>query len=191
MRRTGGRSSQRSEGVCLRLRPLSRAESRFRLGPHANVLWRLDRGEIDGLHPCIVVIHIGTNNTSQTGHARQNTAEEIVAGIAAICGRVRSKTPAPGSSSCRSCHARKSPTIPAAQIAEINRLLVKFAQANHLDLLDLCHEDAQARRHAAEVVDAGLLSSERRRLHDLGRRPETILRSGQERTERHALNETA
>ena len=58
-----------------------------------NVLWRLDRGELDGLHPRTVIIHIGTNNTSQTAHARQNTPAEIVAGIAAICGRVHSKVP--------------------------------------------------------------------------------------------------
>jgi len=56
-----------------------------------NALWRLDNGELDGLHPRVVVIDIGTNNTSQTDHARMNTAPEIVEGIKAVCGRVRSK----------------------------------------------------------------------------------------------------
>jgi lysophospholipase L1-like esterase len=58
-----------------------------------NVLWRLDRGELDGLHPRTVIINIGTNNTTQTQNARMNTAPEIVEGIRAICLRVRSKVP--------------------------------------------------------------------------------------------------
>ena len=58
-----------------------------------NVLWRLDHGEIDGLHPRAVIINIGTNNTSQTPNARMNSATEIVDGIRAICLRIRSKVP--------------------------------------------------------------------------------------------------
>ena len=58
-----------------------------------NVLWRLDHGELNGLHPGTVIIDIGTNNTSQTPNARMNTAPEIVDGIRAICLRVRSKVP--------------------------------------------------------------------------------------------------
>jgi lysophospholipase L1-like esterase len=58
-----------------------------------NVLWRLDRGELDGLQPRTVIILIGTNNTGQSQHARKNTASEIVEGIQAICLRVRSKVP--------------------------------------------------------------------------------------------------
>jgi len=103
-----------------------------------NVLWRLDRGELDGLHPRIVVIHIGTNNTSQTGHARQNTAAEIVEGIAAICGRVRSKTPGARIILMQVMPREEKPDNPRRlQIGEINRLLVEFARTNHLDLLDL------------------------------------------------------
>ena len=103
-----------------------------------NVLWRFDRGEFDGLHPRTVVIHIGTNNTSQTEHARQNTPAEIVAGIAAICGRVRSKSPGARIILMQVMPREEKPDNPRrAQIAEINRLLVDFAKANHFDLLDL------------------------------------------------------
>ena len=103
-----------------------------------NVLWRLDRGELDGLHPRNVIIHIGTNNTSQTEHARQNTAGEIVEGIAAICARVRSKTPGVRIILMQVMPREEKPDHPRrAEIGAINRLLVEFAQANHLDLLDL------------------------------------------------------
>ena len=58
-----------------------------------NVLWRLDHGELDGLHPRVIVIHIGTNNTSETAHARQNTPAEIAEGVGAILRRIRAKAP--------------------------------------------------------------------------------------------------
>ena len=58
-----------------------------------NVLWRLDNGEFDGLKPKYVVLHIGTNNFSGTKNARASTPPEVAAGIAAICERVKAKSP--------------------------------------------------------------------------------------------------
>ncbi|NLF71877.1 MAG: acetylhydrolase [Candidatus Anammoximicrobium sp.] len=58
-----------------------------------NVLWRLDHGEFDGLHPRWVIINIGTNNFSTTANARANTPAQVAEGIRAICLRVRSKSP--------------------------------------------------------------------------------------------------
>ena len=58
-----------------------------------NVLWRIDHGELDGIKPRTVVLHIGTNNTSGTGNARQNTSAEITAGIRACVIRIRAKLP--------------------------------------------------------------------------------------------------
>jgi len=46
----------------------------------ANVLWRLDHGEISGLHPKAAIVLIGTNNT---GFFHQ-TAEETETGIDAV-----------------------------------------------------------------------------------------------------------
>jgi beta-glucosidase len=54
-----------------------------------HVLWRLENGNIDGLHPKLAVIMIGTNNSN--GH--DNTAEEIAEGIKAIVAKVREKLP--------------------------------------------------------------------------------------------------
>jgi lysophospholipase L1-like esterase/dienelactone hydrolase len=103
-----------------------------------NVLWRLDHGELDGLHPRTVVIHIGTNNTSQTAAARENTPAEIVDGIAAICGRVRAKVPGVKIILMQVFAREQQPDHPRRKtIAEINRLLVDFAKQNQLDLVDL------------------------------------------------------
>lgn len=54
-----------------------------------HVLWRLDHGNVDGLHPKLVVLMIGTNNSNK----EDNTAEEIGAGITAIVKKLREKLP--------------------------------------------------------------------------------------------------
>jgi lysophospholipase L1-like esterase len=55
----------------------------------ANVLWRLDHGEVDGLHPKAVVLLIGTNNT---GHYDQ-TADETASGIDAVVADIEHRLP--------------------------------------------------------------------------------------------------
>ncbi len=54
-----------------------------------HVLWRLDNGNIDGIHPKLTVIMIGTNNSN----GNDNTAEEIADGIKAIVKEVHEKLP--------------------------------------------------------------------------------------------------
>ncbi len=56
----------------------------------ANVLWRLDHGEVDGLHPKAAVLLIGTNNTSR--HFNQ-TAEETESGIDAVIADLEQRLP--------------------------------------------------------------------------------------------------
>lgn len=52
-----------------------------------NVLWRLRNGELDGISPRVVMVMIGTNNMGL------NTAEEIAAGITAICDEIHLRLP--------------------------------------------------------------------------------------------------
>lgn len=59
-----------------------------------NVLWRLDHGELDGTHPKVVVLNIGSNNFSRTRNARANTPAEVAEAIGLICRRVQQKSPA-------------------------------------------------------------------------------------------------
>lgn len=103
-----------------------------------NVLWRLDHGELDGLHPRIVIINIGTNNTSQTQNARMNTAPEIVEGIRAICIRVRSKVPEAKIIIMGVFPREQSPTHPRRiLINQINQLLSTFANEQKITYVDI------------------------------------------------------
>ena len=103
-----------------------------------NVLWRLDNGELDGLHPRTVIVDIGTNNTSQTEHARMNTAAEIVAGIDAVCRRVRSKVPGARLVVMAVFPREKDPSSPRRLlIVEINKLLKTYTDQNALSFVDI------------------------------------------------------
>ncbi len=103
-----------------------------------NVLWRLDHGELDGLHPRKVIILIGTNNTSETKNARMNTPAEIVEGIRAICGRVRSKVPGAGIILMAVLPREQSPAnLRRIMISEINRQLKDFAREQKIMLVDI------------------------------------------------------
>jgi lysophospholipase L1-like esterase len=56
----------------------------------AHVLWRLDHGEVDGMHPKVAVVLIGTNNTSQRNN---HTAEQTEAGIDAVVSELENRLP--------------------------------------------------------------------------------------------------
>jgi len=104
-----------------------------------NVLWRLDHGELDDLHPRAIVLHIGTNNTSDTSNARQNTPPEIVEGIRQIIGRIRAKTPQAKIILMAVFPREEKPDHPRRlEINEINRLLAaEFAHDPEITYLDL------------------------------------------------------
>ncbi len=57
-----------------------------------HVLWRLDKGELDGVNPKLIVLMIGTNNT---GHRKpeQESPEDTIAGIRAVLDRLGQKAP--------------------------------------------------------------------------------------------------
>jgi lysophospholipase L1-like esterase len=58
-----------------------------------NVLWRLQNGELDNVHPKVIVLLAGTNNVgAQAGSAA--TIAEITRGLEAIVALLRNKAPA-------------------------------------------------------------------------------------------------
>jgi lysophospholipase L1-like esterase len=100
-----------------------------------NVLWRLDHGEFDGLHPRVVIVHIGTNNTSETAHARQNTPAEIAAGVQAICDRIRQQAPGAKIVLMNIFPREQSPEHPRRKlITETNLRLAQIPGVIHLDI---------------------------------------------------------
>lgn len=54
----------------------------------AHVLWRLNHGELDGIHPKVAIVLIGTNNTG-----RGQTAEQTEIGIDAVVNRIEEVLP--------------------------------------------------------------------------------------------------
>jgi len=55
----------------------------------ANLLWRLDHGEVEGLHPKVAILLIGTNNTG----IYNQTAAETEAGIDAVIADLQRRLP--------------------------------------------------------------------------------------------------
>ncbi len=60
-----------------------------------NMLWRLQNGELDGVHPKVVVVMAGTNNVgraSPLGDAAARAAD-VVRGVTALVGEIRKRAP--------------------------------------------------------------------------------------------------
>ena len=103
-----------------------------------NVLWRLDHGEVDALHPKLVIINIGAGNTRETQHARINTSAEIVEGIKEICGRIRSKIPAANIVVMGVFSGENDPdSSRRVLINQINKQLEDFTAKNQLNFVDV------------------------------------------------------
>jgi lysophospholipase L1-like esterase len=59
-----------------------------------HVLWRMDNGELDGIHPKVVVLMIGTNNTGRNNDGSpRNSNIEVIAGVTAIVNDFRTRLP--------------------------------------------------------------------------------------------------
>jgi lysophospholipase L1-like esterase len=103
-----------------------------------NVLWRLDHGEFDGLHPKVVVLNIGTNNFSATKNARANTPEEIADGVREILIRLRSKSPTTKVVLMGVFPCGEKPEVPKRKgIASLNALLSEFGKTPGITFLDI------------------------------------------------------
>jgi lysophospholipase L1-like esterase len=114
-------------------RPLHAADFGITGDLTQHVIWRIDHGELDGLHPKVIVLLIGTNNTGD------NTPEQIAAAIKVILDKIRAKCP---SSKILLLgvfprhHAGDTP----AQIAapdKINAIISKFADGKMIRYLNI------------------------------------------------------
>lgn len=58
-----------------------------------NVLWRFENGELDGLHPKLAIVNIGTNNLPGSDHCPANSPEETCEGIEKVCETLEARCP--------------------------------------------------------------------------------------------------
>lgn len=95
-----------------------------------NTLWRLQHGELDGAKAKVVVVHIGTNNTGK------NSAEEITAGIRAICEEIQKRQPSAKILLLAILPRSPKPDASRAKLGEVNKLIAKFDGQNGITFLD-------------------------------------------------------
>lgn len=100
------------------------------------VLWRLQHGEIDGIHPKAVVVLIGTNNSG----TRKDPPEETAAGVQAIVRLLRAKLPET-KILLLGIFPRGTTSSDSIRLVNgsINARLHGFADGRHLFYLDLGH----------------------------------------------------
>jgi lysophospholipase L1-like esterase len=60
-----------------------------------HVLWRIEHGELDGIHPKVVVLMIGTNNTGkeQDHQTIRNTPPQVIEGVSTVVHEIQAKLP--------------------------------------------------------------------------------------------------
>lgn len=96
-----------------------------------NILWRLNNGELDNVHPKVVVLQAGTNNIGSA-----SGAPEIAKGVEAILATIRSK--APGATVILTgLFARDDKPGAMGVVQEVNALLVKLADGGTVRYLDI------------------------------------------------------
>lgn len=101
------------------------------------VLWRLQNGEFEGLHPKVAVVLIGTNNIAPHA-ARGNTNEETVAGITAVCNLIHKKSPKTQILLLGLLPRDEKPgTVFRVRIQEINKELAKLDGKKNITFLDM------------------------------------------------------
>jgi lysophospholipase L1-like esterase len=111
-----------------------------------HVLWRIDHGELDGAHPKLTALMIGTNN------ARSNSAPEIAEGVTAVVKRIQTKCPS-GKILLLGVFPRAEKADAAARekIKDINAIIAKLDDGKSVKYLDI----------GAKFLDAdGTLSKE-------------------------------
>jgi lysophospholipase L1-like esterase len=103
-----------------------------------NVLKRIELGELDGLDPKAIVIHIGTNNLAVTPHHRAETNEQIAEGITAIVARAQAKCPNAQVILMAVFPRGRGATNPERErLVEINKLLAPLGKKPRITFLDM------------------------------------------------------
>jgi lysophospholipase L1-like esterase len=97
-----------------------------------HILWRVDNGELDGLHPKLIVLAVSTHDNVP------NSPADIVAGLTAVVAAYREYSPASHILLLGVLPSAASPTDPVrAKVAEINQGLAKLDDGKNVTFLDI------------------------------------------------------
>jgi lysophospholipase L1-like esterase len=103
-----------------------------------HVLWRIDHGELDGLHPKVVVLMIGTNNTGKEKNGSpRNSVPETIQGVVAVVNEIRVKLP-DSKILLLAIFPRGNLDDPQrAQVALVNTVIAKLDDGKRVRFLDI------------------------------------------------------
>ena len=104
-----------------------------------HVLWRINHGELDGIHPKVVVLLIGTNNTGkERGSDRiRNTTPEAIDGVTAVVRAVQAKLPQSKILLLALFPRADEVAPPPAEIRKINAAIARLADGHRVVFLDI------------------------------------------------------
>jgi len=118
--------------------PLHAADFGIGYNRTQNVLWQIDHGELEGIHPKVVVLLIGTNNMGNEDNGKpRNSLPEIVEGVAAIVEDVRVKLPESKLLLIGVFPRGHKDDSIRAQVKELNSQLAKLAGGKMVRFLDI------------------------------------------------------
>ncbi|MBL9175129.1 MAG: hypothetical protein JNL10_16440 [Verrucomicrobiales bacterium] len=100
-----------------------------------HVLWRLDHGNLKGLHPKAAVVMIGTNNSN----GEDNTVAEIAEGVAAIVSKLRTSLPDTRVLLLAIFPRGEAPNAQRGKLCQINQVLQKLDDGTNVVFLDIGH----------------------------------------------------
>lgn len=98
-----------------------------------HVLWRFEHGNLEGLHPKLAVVMIGTNNAGAG-----NSSQEIADGVKAVVDSLRAKVP-----ECKVLLLAIFPRdpLPTGRLRKVNEaaneMIARFADNEHVFYLDI------------------------------------------------------
>ena len=104
-----------------------------------HVLWRMDNGELDGIHPKVVVLMIGTNNTGKERDKKtpRNSVPEAIEGVQAVVADIRTRLP-DSKILLLAIFPRGTLDDPQrAQVALINTVICKLDDGKMVKFLDI------------------------------------------------------
>jgi lysophospholipase L1-like esterase len=104
-----------------------------------HVLWRIQEGELDGIHPKVLVLMIGTNNTGleRDNVRRRNTVPETIEGVTAVVRSIRAKLPET-KILLLAIFPRGEKDSPARQeVNEVNAAIAKLDDGSSIRYLDI------------------------------------------------------